>query len=460
MVPSAAAPTSAPPAPRRKPGSKLWLFAGLGLLVLVLAGVAIRQRGGERPIAVTTERAVVKTLVQVVSATGRIQPEVEVKISAEVAGEIIELPVVEGQTVQRGDLLVRIRPDFYLAQREQQLAAVAGARARVVQNEAQAEKAAQDFAQVEALFRRGLVAETEFLAARTALRVAEANLEAARAETLRAEGSLRQAEDQLAKTLIYAPMDGTVSVLQAQRGERVVATGQFAGTEIMRLADLDAMEVRVSVNENDVVNVKVGDVARLRVDAFREREFRGIVREIASTARTTGQGTQDEVTNFEVRIRVVDPGVRLRPGMSATADIETKTVVDVVAVPIQSVTVRTLEEGKTADELREERAREAARERGESAAAVTDERRQRDRERADRERLRRVVFVREGDRVRQREVETGILDHTHIEIVSGLAEGEEIVTGSFAAITRQLKDGSRVLVSRSGAARTARAAGN
>lgn len=440
--------TSTPAASRRKRGTKLWLIAVLGLLVLVLAGVAIRQRGGERSIAVTTERAIVTTLVQIVSATGRIQPETEVKISAEVAGEIVELPVVEGQSVQRGDLLVKIRPDFYIAQREQQVAAVAAARARVAQHEAQVEKAAEDFARIETLFGRGLAPESEFVAHRSALRVAEANLEAARAETLRAEGSLRQAEDQLAKTVIYAPMDGTVSLLSAKRGERVVATGQFAGTEIMRLADLDTMEVRVNVNENDVVNVKVGDVARLRVDAFQDREFRGTVREIANTARTTGQGTQDEVTNFEVRVRIAGSEVRLRPGMSATAEIETKTVVDAVAVPIQSVTVRTLDGGKTADELRADRAREAARERGEGAAAVTDERRQRERERADRERLRRVVFVRDGDRVRQREVETGILDHTHIEIVSGLAAGEEVVAGSFAAITRQLKDGSRVHVVR------------
>jgi len=434
------------PAPRRKKRTKLYIIIGLVVAVLAIGGIGVMKGRGEKATSVTTAKSVRKTITQVVSATGRIQPEIEVKISAEVAGEIIELPVVEGQTVKKGDLLVRLKPDFYSAQVEQQEATVASARARVLQNEAQAEKARFDFAQVESLFAKGLVSETEFNASRSAFRVASANLEAAKAEIERAEGSLRQAKDQLSKTTVFAPMDGTISVLNNKIGERVVATAQFSGTEIMRVADLSAMEVRVNVNENDVINVKVGDTTLIRVDAFQDRPFSGEVREIANSAKTSGQGSQDEVTNFEVRIRVLDKERRLRPGMSATADIQTKTVKDVVAVPIQSVTVRTAEGAKTAEQLQKDREAEAAKNRGESAADVIDQRKQREQERADRAALDRVVFMRDGDKVKLTKVETGIMDNAHIEITSGLDEGVEIVSGPYSAITRTLKDGMKITV--------------
>lgn len=434
------------PAPRRKKRTKLYIIIGLVVVVAVLAGIGIAKGRGEKATNVSIEKSVRKTITQVVSATGRIQPEVEVKISAEVPGEIIELPVVEGQEVQKGDLLVRLKPDFYKAQVEQQEATVTSANARVILNEAQVEKAKFDFEQVESLFKKGLISETEFNASRSAFRVASANLEAARAEIERSEGSLRQARDQLSKTSVFAPMDGTISVLNNKLGERVVATGQFSGTEIMRVADLSTMEVRVNVNENDVINVKVGDPSLIRVDAFQDRPFQGEVREIANSAKTTGQGSQDEVTNFEVRIRVLDKERRLRPGMSATADIQTKTVQDVVAVPIQSVTVRTSEGGKTAEQLQKDREAEAAKNRGESAADVVDEKQLRAQERADRAALDRVVFVRDGDKVKLRKVETGIMDNTHIEITSGLDEGVEVVAGPYSAITRVLKDDMKVFV--------------
>ncbi|HEY5552976.1 MAG TPA: efflux RND transporter periplasmic adaptor subunit, partial [Opitutaceae bacterium] len=346
-------------APRRKKRTKLYVIIGLVVVVAALAGIGVMKGRGEKALSVTTEKSVRKTITQVVSATGRIQPEVEVKISAEVPGEIVELPIVEGQAVKKGDLLTRLKTDFYKAQVEQQEATVAAARARVVQNEAQAEKAKFDFAQVESLFTKGLISETEFNASRSAYRVAEATLAAAKSEIERAEGSLRQSQDQLSKTAVFAPMDGTISVLNNKLGERVVATGQFTGTEIMRVADLSTMEVRVNVNENDVINVKIGDTAVIRVDAFQDRPFSGEVREIANSAKTTGIGSQDEVTNFEVRIRVLDKERRLRPGMSATADIQTKTVENVVAVPIQSVTVRTSTGAKTAEQLQKDRESEA-----------------------------------------------------------------------------------------------------
>ncbi|HUG10235.1 MAG TPA: efflux RND transporter periplasmic adaptor subunit [Opitutaceae bacterium] len=442
---SAPNPTTPTPAPRRKKKTKLYVIIGLVVVVIALTGVGLMKGRGEKATSVTTEKSIRKTVTQVVSATGRIQPEVEVKISAEVSGEIIDLPVVEGQEVKRGDLITKLKPDFYAAQVEQQQATVASARARVVQNEAQAEKAGFDFAQIDSLFTKGLISETEFNASRSANRVAAANLEAARAEIERAEGSLRQAQDQLSKTSVYAPMDGTISVLNSKLGERVVATAQFTGTEILRVADLSTMEVRVNVNENDVINVKVGDSAAIRVDAFQDRAFTGEVREIANSAKTSGQGSQDEVTNFEVRIRVLDKEGRLRPGMSATADIKTKTVENVVAVPIQSVTVRTSAGAKTAEELQRDREAEAAKTRGEGAANVVDVRVKREQERADRAALDRIVFVLEGDKVVLRKVETGIMDNTHIEITSGLDEGVAVVSGPYNAITRTLKDGMKVM---------------
>ncbi len=439
-------PSLRPSSPPKKSRKKLyWIIGGAVLFVLLCVAAAIKGRG-EQAVMVTTEKAVAKTLTQLVSATGRVQPEIEVKISGEVAGEITDLPIVEGQLVKQGDLLVRIKPDYYKAQVEQDHAMVAAAKAAVLQSEAQAEKAGLDFTQVDTLRQRGLMSDTEFNASRSALRVATANVESARANLMRAESALRQAEDYLAKTTIVAPRDGTISVLNSKLGERVVATGQFTGTEILRVADLEKMEVRVNVNENDVVNVKIGDKARVRVDAFQGREFLGTVREIANTARTAGAATQDEVTNFEVRISVREPGVQLRPGMSATADIMTKTVENAVAVPIQSVTTRVKESNQTQEQLQAEREKEKAERQGEGAAIAVSDAQRREQERLDRERLQRVVFVLEGTKVRQQTVDTGILDHTHIQIVTGLKEGDEVVSGSYGAITRELKDGSKIKI--------------
>ena len=266
------------------------------------------------------------------------------------------------------------------------------------------------------------------------------------------QGSLNQFRDQLSKTTLYAPMDGTISVLNNEEGERVVGTGQFAGTEVMRIADLSRMEVRVKVNENDIVNVKIGDHTAISVDAFPGRKFDGVVSEISSSALTTGIGAasnnqaalaasaSDEVTNFLVRIRITDREARLRPGMSGTVDIETETVKDVVAVPIQSVTVRA-EGGKTSEELQEQRSKEAKERSGNDLEVVKE------RQEAKRtlEKLQRVVFVKQGDTVKMRTVETGVADNSYIEVKSGLKTGEEVVSGSYAAISRTLKDGAKVL---------------
>jgi HlyD family secretion protein len=422
--------------------------------VILLGGggaAAYRQRAqsGGPVITVTTEKAEVRTLTQVVTASGKIQPEVEVKISTEAAGEIVELPFKEGARVKRGDLLVRIKPDVYQAQVDQQEANLVAAQASAVLAKAQMRKAEDDFRRAEGLFTQKLIAEAEFLAARTTREVAQATHDNSVAQIRRTEGSLSQARDQLAKTIIYSPMDGTISAQSSEVGERVVGTGSFAGTEIMRVADLANMELRVRVNENDIVNVKLGDRAVIAIDAYPGRKFTGTVSEIGSSAQGGSAASQlaalsDDVTNFLVRIRVADPGVQLRPGMSATADIETRTVENVISVPIQSVTVRA-SGGQTTEEMKKEAAKAAENKSGGGAIDAAAEKRE---ARRQREVLLKVAFVRQGDTVKMVPVEVGLADNTHLEVKSGLRAGDEVVAGTYAAISRQLKDGSRVTLAK------------
>lgn len=430
----------------RSKRSRKKLFIGLGVLVVLIAAVAAMaaSRNREKPILITTEKAFRTNITEIVTATGKIQPEVEVKIAPEVSGEIIEIAVREGQTVQRGQLLMRIKPDAYRAQVESQQAALSGSRSGSVRNRAELTKAESDYRRVEKLYRDGLVSEAERNTAKAAYDGAKAAYEAAVSNIDQAEGALRQVNEALSKTVIYSPVTGTISLLTSRVGERVVGTSQFAGTEVMRIADLDNMEARVNVNENDVVDVKVGDAARISVDAYPDREIRGIVREIASTALTRNAGTQEEVTNFEVKISIPDRSVRLRPGMSATADIETATVKNVVAVPIQSVTVRSTESNLSPEELERQRVRQEAQDREDNRADVTNEAAEKQKERVQRSKLQRVVFVKSGETVKMQKVETGIADNTFIEIRSGLKPGDEVVSGSYTAISRKLKDGAKV----------------
>lgn len=434
------------PAPRKKSRKLLLFILALGVIAVV-GGAIYKSRTQPKSVVVTTEKASIRTITQLVSATGKIQPEIEVKISPEVAGEIVQLPFREGAAVKKGDLLIRIKPDFYQAQVEQREADLAAGKAGAIQTKAQLEKAKEDLDRAEDLYAKKLLPESDYSAFRTTAEVAQANYESALASIRRAEGQLKQARDQLEKTVVYAPIDGSISSLTSELGERVVGTGQFAGTEVMRVADLSNMEVRVNVNESDVVNVKVGDRARIQIDAFQGRKFEGVVKEIASSAKTTGAMTQEEVTNFLVKIRISDRETSMRPGMSANADIETRTVENVVAVPIQSVTVRSREGNRTIEQLANERDRKAKEGQGDGAAAAVNERQQRERERKDRASLQRVVFVRQADdTVRQVPVETGINDTSHIQILSGVKEGDEVVSGSFSVIARILKDGSKIRI--------------
>src|SRR5437773_691783 len=306
------------------------IYGAIGQVVLWIVFSIIWSKR-EKPIPVTTETAVRKTILQTVSATGKAQPETEVKISPEVAGEIIDLPVEDGKAINKGDLLVRIKPDSYKALLEQQEAAISSAKATNLQQKATMMKTEQDLKRADDMFAKKTISIQEYSAAQAAYDVAKNTHESSLHEIERAQASSSQAREQLSKTTDYSPIDGTVTILNSKLGERIVATGQFAGTEVMRVADLGHMEARVDVNENDVVNVKVDDKAKVKIEAYGYRKFHGTVYQIANSGKTTGAGTQEEVTNFEVKIRIDDHDVTLKPGLSCTADIETNMVKDVVA---------------------------------------------------------------------------------------------------------------------------------
>lgn len=425
------------------------------LLVLVVVAVAVIVGlrvsgvvgGKERATQVELSDVERRTVTQLVTASGNIQPEVEVRISPDVSGEIVELPIVEGDQVTRGQLLARIKPDFYQAQLDQAEASVLQAKANEAQRRADLLNATLERDRQQSLYASGAISESAFQTASTRFETMKASYEASQYSVRIAEARLKEAREQLSKTTIYAPMDGTISILAVELGERVVGTTQMTGTEMMRVAKLNQMEMVVNVNENDVVNVAVGDTAAIEIDAYPTRVFNGIVTEIANSARVTGSGSQEQITNFPVKIRILDPhnvsfdasGVddvvmdnelpvastempNFRPGMSGTVDIYTHTVDGATAVPIQAVTVRDFmqldeEHGGMADSLRTP---------GE-------------------EDLRRVVFVvDEEDRTRIQEVETGIADDSYYVIISGLSVGDKVVTGPYRAVSRTLEPGELV----------------
>jgi HlyD family secretion protein len=434
---------------RRARRKKQIIYGSIGLIVLcIVASIIWNKR--EKPIPVTTEKAIRKTIVQTVSATGKVQPETEVKISPEVAGEIIELPVEDGKAVKKDDLLVRIRPDSYKALVEQQEAAISAAKATNLQQKATMLKCEHDFKRAEDLFSKKLISEQEYNAAEAAYDVAKNTFESSLHEIERAQAGSSQARDQLSKTTIYSPIDGTVTVLNSKQGERLVATGQFAGTEVMRVADLSHMEARVDVNENDVVNVKLGDKAEVKIDAYGDRKFHGTVYQIANTGKTTGSGTQEEVTNFEVKIRIEDTDVTLKPALSCTAEIHTNEVKDVVAVPMQAVTIRTGESNLSPEEIEKKKQKVAQRDKGDNNAEFVNERAEKAAQKGEREKVSKVVFLKKGKKAQLVKVTTGISDDTYTEVKSGIQPGDEVISGSYSAISRKLKEGAKVALDKEG----------
>ncbi len=428
---------------RRSTRKRQIIIGAVGFLVLWLI-VSIMLSKREKPIPVTTEKAVRKTILQTVSATGKVQPETEVKISPEVAGEIIDLPVADGMGVKKGDLLVRIKPDSYKALLEQQEAAISSAKATNLQQKATLLKCEQDIKRAEDMYAKKTISVQEYNAAQAAYDVAKNTYESSLHEIERAQAGSSQARDQLSKTTVYSPINGTVTILNSKLGERIVATGQFAGTEVMRVADLSRMQAVIDVNENDVPNVKIGDKANVKIDAYGDRKFKGTVAQIGNTGKTTGSGTQEEVTNFEVKINLEREDVLLRPGLSCTADIETNMVKDAVAVPMQAVTIRTGDSNLSPEEIEKKKLKSAVRDKGDNNADYVNERQEKAAQREEREKLAKVVFLKKGGKAQSVKVTTGISDDTYMEIKTGVQPGDEVISGSYSAISRKLKDGAKV----------------
>ncbi len=396
------------------------------LFIVVLIGGKKAGWWGEQDNVTTveTQKATLSTLTQKVSATGKIQPELEIKLSSEVSGEIIELPVKEGQMVQKGDLLVRINPDIYQSVLKRSAASLETVRASLQQSEATLKEAEASYQRNKQLFAKGVISKSEWDKAVSVYEVAKASRESAHFNVQSAMASVSEAQDNLKKTVIYAPTTGTISKLNVELGERVVGTIQMSGTEIMRVANLGSMEVEVDVNENDIVKVNIGAPVQIVVDAYLKRIFKGSVTNIANTANATT--SVDQVTNFKVKVHIDDTSYSdllqgnpsgyspFRPGMTATVDILTQTKKNVVVAPISAIVV------KKRSEIDPNTPKEDADKRQEA------------------------IFVVKDGKAILRAVNTGIQDNTHIEILSGVGEGDEIIVGSYNVISKTLKNGDKV----------------
>jgi HlyD family secretion protein len=454
-------------AKKNKTLKKVIIFSAIGLLIAGL-GLYAWLRKPAVVVTVNTEKVARRNLTELVVATGKIQPVVYVKISPEVSGEIIELPVKEGQTVKKGDLLMRIKPDSYIAYRNIAEANLKASQAQNTMSKASLDKATSEMKRYEDLYRTKLVSDSQYIDVKTAYDVAVASYESAKYQADNAKANLARAEEDLSKTTISSPLDGTISKLNSQLGERVVGTATYQGTEVMTISDLNDMEARVDIGEIDVVLIAVGQKARLEVDSFRDRKFTGIVSDIANTAKSAGSG-QTDATKFEVRIRVQEKEV-FRPGMSVTAEIETRYRTNVLTVPIQSVTTRTPKEtppGKggtnaptaTAAASKDQtNAMAKVEKNGNSNAPTTDAGSASGTNLAGATNISgskkanevikpvEVVFMVADSKAKMAKVKRGISDDSYVEILEGLTEGTEIVSGGYKAINRELEDDKKVKV--------------
>ncbi len=373
------------------------------------------------------------TIVETVSATGKIQPEVEVKISSMVSGEIISLPIKEGQVVKKGDLLVKINPDLYTSGLNRSVANLSGTRSGLTQADASFKEAKANYDRNKTLFDKGIISKSDWDKTVASFEVAKANKQSAYFNVQSASATVNEAKDNLGRTTIYAPADGTISVLNVELGERVLGTQQMAGTEILRVANLNNMEVEVDVNENDIVKIKVGDQAKVEVDAYLKKQFKGIVTSISNSASSTL--TADQVTNFKVKIRILKESYQdllegkpatyspFRPGMTATVDIITKTRASVLAVPISSVVVKSDTTAVKAFKVEDK---------DEKKAAPKSEKKLE------------CVFVKVGDKAKIRIIKTGVQDDTNIEVLSGLKKGDLVITGPYSTVSKDLNSGDKV----------------
>jgi HlyD family secretion protein len=419
--------------------SRTWKIILIVLVVVVVLLIVAKKAGwiGQSgdDLVVQTELVKNRTIVETVTASGKIQPETEVKISSEVSGEIIALPIKEGDKVSEGQLLVRINPDLYESAVTRSEAAVNSAKAGRAQAKAQLIESENIYERQNKLFKDKVISQADYDAAVRMLSVAQATSQAAEFQLKSAEANLDEARKNLKRTTITAPADGTISKLNVELGERVVGTAQMTGTEMLRVANLEMMEVLIEVNENDIVRVSMGDTALVEVDAYLNEKFKGVVTQIANSANTVG-ASADQVTNFEVKVRLLRSSYEhlmkgamnpFRPGMTATVDIQTKKVKDVPTIEIQAVTTRT-DTSRTAKSYRMRKAADETED-----ADSGDESFE-------------VVFLADGTKAKLQTVKTGVQDDKYIELLSGLKEGDKVIVGPYDIVSKKLKNGSTVKI--------------
>ncbi|MDP4290814.1 MAG: efflux RND transporter periplasmic adaptor subunit [Bacteroidota bacterium] len=441
-----------------KKNKKLFWIIGAVIVVLLIILVILKRNGAIGPsqdTKVATDLVTKRTIVETVSANGKIQPETEVKLSPDVSGEIVELYVKEGDVIKKGQILAKINPEIYRSTLDREIGALnsqkanlANAKARLAQVNAQFINAKNSFDRSKKLYDQKAISSSEYDQALSTFDQAKAEVSAAQ-ETIKAaefgvssaQASVKEANENFTKTTIFAPCDGIVSKLDVEKGERVAGASQFSsGTEILRIANMDLMRVNVSVNENDIVRVKLGDTALIEVDSYLNRKFKGIVTEIATSANTTGL-TADQVTNFDVKVRILKDSYAdlqpknqpnfspFRPGMSANVDIRTKRVENIISVPIQAVTTRI---DSTKIKLASAAKKEAKPNADDQNAKKADDPQQE------------IVFAYVKGVAKMVKVKTGIQDNTNIQIISGLKANDEVISAPYSAVTKKLKDGDKV----------------
>lgn len=421
--------------------SKKKIFVIIGIILgLVVLLIALSKMGvfGDRDNSTEVEVAKVDeiTIVETVSATGKIQPEIEVKISSEVSGEIIALPIKEGQVVKKGDLLVKINPDLYTSGLNRSVSNYSGTKAGLSQADASFKEAQANYERNKSLYEKGIISRSDWDKAIASFEVAKASKQSAYYNVQSANATVKEAKDNLGRTTIYAPADGTISMLNVELGERVLGTQQMTGTEILRVANLNNMEVEVDVNENDIVKINIGDETKIQVDAYLKKEFKGIVTSISNSASSTTSA--DQVTNFKVKVRILkesyldliegkpDTYSPFRPGMTATVDIITTRKEKVIGVPISSVVVKSDTTATKKFEAEE----------GEDDNKV----------KAKSDKKLECVFVKVGGKAKIKIVKTGIQDDTNIEIISGLQKGDEVIVGPYVTVSKNLNSGDKVKI--------------
>ena len=442
----------------KKSKKKLWIIIAAVAVLTIIIVLAVVKGGKNEGIKVSVEEVARRTIVQTVSSNGKIQPETDIKISPYISGEVVELYVKEGDQVTKGDLLAKIDPEIYISQYDQSVASLntqkaneSNSNARQVQMEAQFENARLNFERQQKLFDQNVISKAEFDQAKANFEVAQAQVTSAKQDVKASEfmvksseAALKRSREDLTRTAIFAPNEGTVSKLNVLKGERVTGASQFSsGTEIMRLANLNEMEAQVEVNENDIIRVSLGDTALIEVDAYLNRKFKGVVTEIATSANTTGVSV-DQVTNFNVKIHLLkksyedlmDPDKPFyspfRPGMSCTVEIQTETAYDVLTVHIQAVTTRVSQD--TLDKLNAQN-RETEQRGDREIERVTTKKT---------EEIQECVFIFDDGIAKKQDVKTGIQDNTYIQIESGLADSVEVITSPYSVVSKTLKDGDRV----------------